>query len=99
MQWIIGVLKSGAAFAVADQTHPVGRNRSAIAVAQPALLVDDGHGVDATELVEDLPVRALRTTDICLDAMPMTNPIDESRDDDLAYVVFTSGSTGNAFRY
>ncbi|CAK5278814.1 unnamed protein product [Mycena citricolor] len=40
--WILAVLKAGATYAIADQGHPLERTRSAMAVAEPDLIVDDG---------------------------------------------------------
>ncbi|KAJ7208643.1 amino acid adenylation domain protein [Mycena pura] len=93
MEWIIGVLKSGAAYTVADQGHPIERTRSVISVAQPDLIVDDGNGCDMARLghSESVPVldtRILRLKNIFGDIENISEP------SDVAYIMFTSGSTG-----
>ncbi|KZP12421.1 hypothetical protein FIBSPDRAFT_798902 [Athelia psychrophila] len=94
MVWIMGVLKSGAAYAVADQSHPVERTRAVLSVAQPTLVVDDGQGRDIKELVAEFGIELLDAGRLPLDDMPADNLDDCTENDDLAYIVFTSGSTG-----
>ncbi|KAF9528634.1 amino acid adenylation domain protein [Crepidotus variabilis] len=90
MEWIIAVLKSGAAFAVADQAHPELRTSSVISIAQPAVILDDRKGRDLTNLHTNI----LDVSDLFLDDMSTENLEDVTQNDDLAYIVFTSGSTG-----
>ncbi|CAK5278570.1 unnamed protein product, partial [Mycena citricolor] len=90
--WILAVLKAGATYAIADQGHPLERTRSAMAVAEPDLIVDDGMGIEVG--LFSGTVKILRTDTCTLDAFPKDNLEDVSQDDDLAYIVFTSGSTG-----
>jgi len=97
MEWIIAVLKSGAAFAVADQKHPVKRTLSVMSIAKPALVVDDGSGNDLNLEPFQLDEKLLDTQNLALDDMPISNPEDITENEDLAYVVFTSGSTGRNF--
>ncbi|KDR67250.1 hypothetical protein GALMADRAFT_130449 [Galerina marginata CBS 339.88] len=92
IEWIIATLKSGAAFAVADQTHPVLRTQSVISIAQPALIVDDGNGKNLTEYASHVNVLDVRN--LTFDDMPTGNIEDITQNDDLACIVFTSGSTG-----
>ncbi|KAJ6577997.1 hypothetical protein B0H19DRAFT_1253292 [Mycena capillaripes] len=94
MEWIIGVLKSGAAYAIADQSHPLERTRSVISISQPDLIVDDGKGRHVVELADDASIRVLNTRNAELDSLPCENLDDISELGDLAYIVFTSGSTG-----
>jgi non-ribosomal peptide synthetase component F len=94
MEWILAVLKSGAAYAIVDQSHPVERSRAAISVAEPSMIVDDGGSPKSKELFEGFEGKVISTNDINLSGMPSHNLTDESEDDDLAYIVFTSGSTG-----
>ena len=98
MEWIIAVLKSGAAFAVADQKHPVERTLSVISIAKPALVVDDGSGNDLRLEPFQLNEKVLDSQNLAFDEMPISNPEDITKNEDLAYVVFTSGSTGEDFR-
>ncbi|KAJ7203596.1 amino acid adenylation domain protein, partial [Mycena pura] len=93
MEWIIGVLKSGAAYAIADQSHPLERTRNVISIARPDIIVDDGNGQDVVELAgASIQVVDLRT--IKLGEISWNNLDDITEPDDLAYIVFTSGSTG-----
>jgi non-ribosomal peptide synthetase component F len=94
MEWIIGVLKSGAAYAIADQSHPLERTRGVISIAQPDLIVDNGNGRNIVELASEanIPILDPRSTDLA--GLPCNNLDDISEPNDLAYIVFTSGSTG-----
>lgn len=87
-------MKSGAAYAVADQSHPVQRTRAVLSVAKPTLVVDDGQGSDIKELVLEFGVEMLNACQLPLEDMHSHNLDDCTQDDDLAYIVFTSGSTG-----
>ncbi|CAK5278542.1 unnamed protein product [Mycena citricolor] len=90
--WILAVLKAGATYAIADQGHPLERTRSVMTVAEPDLVVDDGMGVDVGFFSGT--VKTLRTHTCSLDGFSKDNLNDVSQDEDLAYIVFTSGSTG-----
>ena len=90
MEWIIAVLKSGAAFAVADQKHPAPRTLSVISIAQPSIIIDDGNGRDLSKDASNI----LDVSNLSFDDMPADNLDDVTQNDDLAYIVFTSGSTG-----
>jgi amino acid adenylation domain-containing protein len=91
---ILGVLKAGAAYLPLDPAYPTAHLRSVLAdgrarlvLAQPGLeatIVADGHRVMAIE--EDACETGARR------ASP---PVLPRRSDDLAYVVYTSGSTGD----
>ena len=94
MEWIIAVLKSGAAYAVADQTHPMQRTRSVIQIAQPKLVLDNSHNSFLDEYSVEFGFKLVDPSSIPSDDMPTSNLELEIHDEDLAYVVFTSGSTG-----
>lgn len=89
---MIAVMANRAAYAPIDPTNPLGRVRLILDQVQPRCVLWDGTGsveyasgsptVDTTHL-PDLPADA---------AAPV--PDGGPRHDDLAYVVFTSGSTG-----
>lgn len=96
MEWIIAVLKSGAAFAVADQMRPVTHTHSVISIAQPALIVDDGSGHNLKQQAAELHTKILDIRTISFDDMPTHNLDDVTQNDDLAYISFTSGSTGES---
>jgi non-ribosomal peptide synthetase component F len=93
MEWIIAVLKSGAAFAVADQKHPAPRTLSVISIAQPSLIIDDGNGRDLSKDASK-PLSVLDVSNLSFDDMPADNLDNITQNEDLAYIVFTSGSTG-----
>ena len=93
MEWIIAVLKSGAAFAVADQKHPALRTLSVISIAQPSIIIDDGNGRNLSKDASK-PLDILDVSNLSFDDMPADNLEDITQNDDLAYIVFTSGSTG-----
>lgn len=94
MEWILSVLKTGAAYAVADQSHPLERKRGAMEVAQPTVVVDDGGSADLKKLLEGFSGEVVDSQTMVIDGLPTYNLVDETSDGDLAYVVFTSGSTG-----
>ena len=89
---LLGVLKAGAAYLPLDPEHPP---------ARVAFVLDDA-GVDVVLTTE--PLRALlppgRARVICIDATDEPPPADEppvgadAVSDNLAYVMYTSGSTG-----
>jgi amino acid adenylation domain-containing protein len=92
---MLGVLKAGATFVLLDADYPRERILAQVAVSTPAAWIDTaGPGVP-----EWLP--AVRHALVCdsdamreLDALPDTPPGIELAADSIAYVVFTSGTTG-----
>ncbi|KAF8517297.1 amino acid adenylation domain protein [Hysterangium stoloniferum] len=94
MIWILAVLKSGAAYGILDQGHPLERNRAAMSVAEPSVFVDDGGNANSTGLLDGFQGVRISTVEMDLSGSSSHNPVHESADDDLAYIVFTSGSTG-----
>ncbi|KAJ6487589.1 non-ribosomal peptide synthetase [Mycena sanguinolenta] len=94
IEWSLGVLKSGATFAVADQSHPLERIRNVIFVAQPDLIVDDGNGHPVEDLTARLRVTLLDTRQVNLEGISADDLQDISEPTDLAFIVFTSGSSG-----
>ncbi|KAJ7242915.1 hypothetical protein C8J57DRAFT_1243659 [Mycena rebaudengoi] len=88
MTWILAVLKSGAAYAVADQSHPLERIRHVISIADPSLVVDDGDGGNVAGVASK---EKFFYPSSPMDDMPPHNLEDITQPNDLAYVVFTSG--------
>ncbi|MET8152471.1 amino acid adenylation domain-containing protein [Actinoplanes sp. NPDC005259] len=75
---VLGVLRAGAAVVPLDPTYPSARIRSMVEIAEPYLVVTDP---DAGELLaEPDPEQAV--------------PLPRIGAEDIAYVLFTSGSTG-----
>ncbi|KAI1318605.1 non-ribosomal peptide synthetase [Xylariaceae sp. FL0255] len=90
--WIIGILEAGAYFVVIDKDWPQKRREAIMRVAEPKAVVADTHTVecpsDETVLIIVDDVKAQ------ISQMSKTKPEVVIQDDDLAYTVFTSGSTG-----
>ncbi|KAB8255140.1 hypothetical protein BDV32DRAFT_154554 [Aspergillus pseudonomiae] len=96
--WIIGILKAGGCFVVVDKALPTSRRQSILRTCEPAYLVTD------TATADELLSHVDKTPSvIVLDALfegelasyPLTHCNGQATaDNDLAYMVFTSGSTG-----
>jgi non-ribosomal peptide synthetase component F len=82
----------GAAFSVADHKHPATRTLSVISI-KPSIIIDDGNGRDLLKEATK-PLDILDVSNLSFDNMPADNLDDVMQNDDLAYIVFTSGSTG-----
>ncbi|CAK5272531.1 unnamed protein product [Mycena citricolor] len=80
--WILAFLKAGATYAIADQGHPLKRMRSAMTVAEPDLVGDDGMGIEVGLFSGTLKI--LRTQTCALDVFPKENLNEVSQDDVLA---------------
>jgi non-ribosomal peptide synthetase component F len=102
---ILGVLKAGAAFTILDAAYPPARLIDCLKVAQPkGWLQLDAVTVPPSlaEYIQTIPLRCCltlpaRSTDAANDLpvdLPRTDPGVLRAPDDLAYVAFTSGSTG-----
>ncbi len=94
---MLGVLKSGAAFFVADSSYPAARIRDCLALANPSLLILCGDAVsaDARDGLETLRLPAGQSA--AMKSLPASDrdvaPAPTSSDWP-AYIGFTSGSTG-----
>ncbi|MEG3632743.1 amino acid adenylation domain-containing protein [Micromonospora palythoicola] len=87
---LLGVLKAGGAYLPVDPAYPAGRVALLLEAARPALVVTDA----ATATVVTGAPSVLRLDDLCLDGPAAQLPETGVRPDHLAYVMFTSGSTG-----
>ena len=103
---VMGVLKAGAAFLILDPTYPASRLASYLEIAKPSGFVQ----VEAAGDVETAVSAALENINCtCRITLPtlksairsnflaefeMTEPAITTQPDDLAYLSFTSGSTG-----
>ncbi|MFG2291002.1 amino acid adenylation domain-containing protein [Streptomyces sp. NPDC048595] len=87
----LAVMTLGAAYVPIDPTHPGERTGAVLAGARPSALVHDGAATTGRLPVLDVPAIDVRT--LADAAAPPER--DLPRAEDIAYVVFTSGSTGS----
>lgn len=88
---ILATLKSGCAFVVLDPEHPAGRLVELIKEVQPYSIIT------LSTLTQQLTTdssKLLLLDEICLEGYSSKNPATVTSSSDLAYIVFTSGSTG-----
>ena len=83
----VGVLKAGCCYQPLDPSYPPERLQYMIKDADAALLISDGHSVEGYEG----PV--LHTEDIA--SLPKGKPASRPGKDDLATLLYTSGTTGD----
>ena len=86
---ILGILRAGAAFVPIDPSWPEERIAFVLNDARADLLIcDEPHRFASADL------RVMRLTDL-MSADPVEDPLDGPDRSDLAYILYTSGSTGN----
>ncbi|KAE8143523.1 hypothetical protein BDV38DRAFT_231552 [Aspergillus pseudotamarii] len=96
--WIIGILKAGGCFVVVDKALPTGRKQSILRTCEPVQLVTDTAAADdLLSQVDKVP--SVIVLDAGFEGELMSYPVahctgQATADNDLAYMVFTSGSTG-----
>lgn len=101
---ILGIIKSGAGYLPLTPETPVKRRHSIlmeskvkICLCLSSLLLKDGEGQSQSRqrrLYASNQVMLLCMDKIDLDIMPISNPTSDFRPSNLAYAVFTSGTTG-----
>ncbi|MFC5288486.1 amino acid adenylation domain-containing protein [Actinokineospora guangxiensis] len=84
---LLGVLKSGAAYLPLDVSTPPARQRAMLADAEPTILVASGDGLGFSGTL-------LRPDDSAIDDLPATPFRKPPHAAELAYVLYTSGSSG-----
>ncbi|MBK8379003.1 MAG: amino acid adenylation domain-containing protein [Nitrospira sp.] len=89
---LLGTWYAGAAFVPLDPTYPTERLRYMLQDSQAALLLTDA--AQATRLAHDGPTLCLDRDRAILDGSPSTPPVLATTETQLAYVLYTSGSTG-----
>jgi amino acid adenylation domain-containing protein/non-ribosomal peptide synthase protein (TIGR01720 family) len=89
---LLGTWYAGAAFVPLDPTYPTERLRYMLQDSQAALLLTDA--VQAARLAHDGPTLCLDRDRTTLDGYPPTPPVQATTGTQLAYVLYTSGSTG-----
>ncbi|WP_281174023.1 non-ribosomal peptide synthetase [Andreprevotia chitinilytica] len=88
---VLGILKAGGAYLPLDPALPAQRLAYILSDAAPALVLSHGEAWAALGL-DGVP--SLRLDDASLPGLPNHNPTDVTSPDHLAYVMYTSGSTG-----
>ncbi|MEU6088790.1 amino acid adenylation domain-containing protein [Streptomyces sp. NPDC047085] len=88
---MLGIMKSGAAYLPIDPRFPSQRLGVVLGQARPALLLSDG---DTVGLLPEHDVPALLLDEVDLEGADASPTGVALRPDNLAYVMYTSGSTG-----
>src|SRR6185369_11392821 len=88
---LLGILKAGAAYLPLDPAHPSERLRYLARAADVALLLT---GDEFADKFEDVPVLRWEELQRQLQSMNGANLATDVTAENLAYVMFTSGSTG-----
>lgn len=90
---LFGALKAGRFYVSLAPDFPAESSRKVLAVAKPAVLITDTENLHlAAQLADDNCT--IVNIDVLDDSLEDTNPGLEIEPDALAYIVFTSGSTG-----
>jgi amino acid adenylation domain-containing protein len=90
---VLGVLKANAAYVPLDPAYPSSRVQFMAQDAQVTALITEEGCFDTLTLPDSTVLFLDRDREQFL-AQPIVAPIDESQPDDVAYVLYTSGSTG-----
>jgi amino acid adenylation domain-containing protein len=91
---ILGILKAGGAYLPLDPLHPWQRNRTILRQSEAAVLLTDRELHEQVLGPDLLKCNAILYFDE-VSRQPTSTPDTSIRSDDLAYVLFTSGSTGH----
>lgn len=95
IEWMLAILKAGAAFVYLDPTSSKPRKEFILSMSEATVVVDDS-GLDADSgWLARHPGKLLNHTST--DEMEFNLPLEVATDigwSDLAYIIFTSGSTG-----
>ncbi|WP_460135958.1 non-ribosomal peptide synthetase [Pseudomonas sp. S1_E04] len=86
---LLGIQKAGACYLPLDPTHPPARQAQILTRAQPRLLLCDTLPVDLPETL-----RCCLWADLALASLPAQPPALATTLEQLAYTLYTSGSTG-----
>lgn len=89
---VLGILKSGAAYLPLDVAHPAARIAGILEDARPLAVVTNAEL--AHKLPKDAHIIRLDESAHELASRPESNPTKTARPENLAYVLYTSGSTG-----
>ncbi|KAK3328127.1 hypothetical protein B0T19DRAFT_461502 [Cercophora scortea] len=92
---VLAVLKTGAAFVPLDPKHPLDRRRDIVSQLDTRILVGSPLGIEKSAGLAEILVPVSAALDERLIQMTAHSDIRvTSRPDDVAYVIFTSGTTG-----
>ena len=97
IEWIIATLKAGGAFVYIEPGLNDSRKHSILATSDPALIITDDSSVGSPPWADghqEILVSHMAIEDVALVAEP--KPLRKSKLQDLAYVIFTSGTTGTS---
>jgi amino acid adenylation domain-containing protein len=90
---LLAVLKAGCAYVPLDPMHPAARLRYILGEAEVAALISDG-SENAALVADGVPLIDVQREAAAIAAAASSAPRVKSAADDLAYVMYTSGSTG-----
>ena len=90
---MLGILKSGACFMPMDPAIPHSRKQWMLADSGADILLTVGN--DALSGGDAAGIQVLDISALPLADQPVTNPVSVNTSGDLAYILYTSGSTGN----
>ncbi|CAN9439870.1 unnamed protein product [Alternaria alternata] len=92
--WLLGILEAGAYYVMLDRKLPDKRKAAIAATSEARFLVTDDFKIQ--QVLSDLAITvvSLDVVDREIQTQPMTTLDSTTKDNDLAYIVFTSGSTG-----
>jgi amino acid adenylation domain-containing protein len=90
---ILGILKAGGVYLPLDPVHPVERLSFILADSQPNVIVTQSNLANRLPNTS-VPILCLDTNSTRLCRESMENPYCRQTSDDLAYVMYTSGTTG-----
>jgi amino acid adenylation domain-containing protein len=90
---LIAVLKAGCAYVPLDPTHPEARLRYILGEAKVAALISDG-SENASLVADGIPLIDMGRDAALIAAASAAPPTVKAAPDSLAYVMYTSGSTG-----
>ncbi|MCW3052829.1 MAG: Non-ribosomal peptide synthetase component, partial [Chthonomonadales bacterium] len=90
---VLAILKAGGAYLPLDPTNPTQRRHAILQEAQPCLILTQDHFEDRLAGL-DCPVLSLEQESFQNSTSSQETPVTSTTSEDLAYVMFTSGSTG-----
>ncbi|MFK7883217.1 MAG: amino acid adenylation domain-containing protein [Phycisphaerales bacterium] len=87
---LLGVLKAGGVYVPVDPSHPASRNQRILNLASPRMVLSESGSISTSEWLQGYEVIDVGSAS----ARSLPRPRVPGSADDLAYILFTSGSTG-----